>query len=337
MLIAIGAGTSHGQTPVISGNGPYVAPSSVAYADLTNAANRIWADIKIPDTNTVVIYDAPTFAAVPYYQSALDLMKNSMQAICKAEGKPVESGFAPRDLAPIDLGSAASGLASLIGVTMPNYAIQGQALPFDSSALLAAFAAATPPSIKVVFPSYLLPATERYPNPVKCGTETQTESVADLWSALAAEARQAANASNADKPPLAPALAQYGKLHDAFVAADKNPPLLAKLLIVEAMGNSFSDPNQSAKTLVLDVKLDLVGVDSISRTILWWRKTRVSANVLAHYYLFQVSGTGTNLGLTLKKLGTLNIFSGNIDPKKLNSVAPAGCINDTCAKAPARQ
>lgn len=316
------------QAPVPSGTGLYVAPTSAAYADLTNAARAILADLQsnFPTAQTYIIYDQQTFAAIPYYESALNLVRNSLKKIWLAEGK--SCGLRSNALDLTGLGTAASGLASLIAVTLPSYAIQGQSVTLDTSALIAAFAAAASSSVPprtVILPAYLLPATASGRPLQSCNEFDASDSLADLWSAAATEASNAQLLPAATKDPLKTALDDYQKLRDVFLASDKGVPLLGKLLIVEGLAKLIVNPAQLA---VVDMKLDAVGIDSTTRSVLWWRTTRFSANVMAHYSLLSVQGSGHGFALALKKPGYVNIVTQNVDPKRFSSsVAPAGKIN----------
>jgi hypothetical protein len=309
-----------------AGTGLFVAPSSAAYADLTNAADQMFADFKrtFPAASTVILYDQPTFSAIPYYQSAVYQVDQVFRAICKAE-QPAAGGEQKAFSLTLDPGSAASGLAALIALTVPSYSIQGQAVSIDNTALISAFAqAAKTAGLNVINPVYLLPAApQKGRPPLKCGDTTT--SFAQLWAATTDEATKAQKLPTADKSPLKDALAAYAKVRDTLLASDKGPPLLGKLLMVEALANLVTDPQSVA---VVDMRLDGVGIDSTTRTVLWWRTTRFSSNVLAHYYLLSVQGSGKDFSLALAKAGSVNIMTKDVNQKYFASCsAPAGQIN----------
>jgi hypothetical protein len=295
-----------------AGNGVVAAPTAAAYADLTIASDKMLADLKyaVPHANTVILYDGPTFSAVPYYAGALDLVRTSAKLICSSAS--VSGARAPRTIVPtLDVGTAASGLASLIQVTLPSYAINGQALVLDNSALIGSFAtAAKSRGFTVVNPSYLLPAVSQHT--LECGKLDATQSLADLWNFASTEASHARTLPNADKKPLKDALDGYQKLRDVFLAADKGPPLLSRVLTVETLGRTLESPSMVA---AIDMRLDAVDIDSTTRTVLWWRKTKFSVNVAAHYWLFSAHGKGEQFALKLEQPGYVNILRKDINEK----------------------
>ncbi len=306
-----------------------MAPTSAAYALLTNAANQIVTDAhaSIPKATTLVIYDQATFGNMAYYPSALGQLKSSMGHICDAITPPAP-GTVTNFSVSVDAGSSASALASLIGLTLPAYAIQGQAVTIDNTALIAsveAVAQAAPYSMNVINPAYLLPATQQSPLDCKSKNYLKSSSVADLWAALADQAGilRAKRGSDTDAASKA-ALAEYQKILDTYLAADKGLPLLSKLLLVESLVFSV-DPSTVA---VIDMRLDGVGIDSTSRTILWWRSTKFSSNVLAHYAILSVRRSDDKMSLTLVKPGYVNFMLKDVNQKGLrSSVQPLGNIN----------
>jgi hypothetical protein len=306
-----------------SGNGPLVVPTSAAYAELTNAANAILADIKVnfPSANTVVIYDAQTFALLPYYQSGFQQLQQAMSNLCQAEGKQI----APHVQAPGvgDIGAAATGLASLVAVTLPALTIQGQEVKIDQSAFVAAFSAsASTRGLRIFNPAYLLPAT-RSNRSFTCSDYHQTTSFADLWTAAAAEADTVP--ANPASPALKTALAQYRKLADAYLAAEKGPSLLNKLLMAESLAGAIPDP---ATSVVVDMRLDAVGIDSTTRTILWWHSTKFSSNVIAHYTLLRPERQNQTIRLTVVKPGYVNVMLKNVNQNRFaTSASVEGAIN----------
>ncbi len=275
-----------------AGSGVVAAPTAAAYADLTIASDKMLGDLKhaVPRANTVILYDGPTFSAVPYYAGALDLVRTSAKLICSSASTP--GTRSPRAIVPtLDVGTAASGLASLIQVTLPAYAINGQTLVLDNSALIGSFAtAAKSRGFTVVNPAYLLPAVSQH----------------------TLEASHARTLPNADKKPLKDALDGYQKLRDVFLAADKGPPLLSRVLTVETLGRTLESP---AMVAAIDMRLDAVDIDSTTRTVLWWRKTKFSVNVAAHYWLFSAHGRGEQFALKLEQPGYVNILRKDINEK----------------------
>jgi len=320
------------QVTVPGGTGLYVAPSSGAYALLTTAASQMLTDVQssVPNPNVVVIYDHATFSNVPYYPSAIAQIKYALTGLC-----PAPAGLRT-SVAPVDVGNAASGLAALIGVTLPAYAINGQAIStIDTSALVGSFASvAKEKSITVINPVYLLPA--KVEDEVDCKSYQTSQSIAALWALAATQAQDlaaklAAAKEDADKAAARKkaidkaALERYQKLSDVYLAADKGIPLLSKLLIVESLLRSITCP---AHTAVIDMKLDGAGIDSTTRTILWWRSTTFSSNVLAHYYILKVDQDDNQLTLTLLKPGSVNFMMKDVPLKQFaGSMTPTGKIN----------
>lgn len=312
------------QSAAAAGTGLYVAPSSAAYGLLANAAGKILADARasVPDLEVVVIYDQATFGSVPYYPSAVEQIKSVLSSLCGNTGANHANAFALGDA-----GAAASGLAALIGVTLPSYAINGQALTtIDTTALVGVFASVAkgdPHPIAVINPAYLLPAVSA--GNVTCRNYPESQSVASLWALAAVEAHRLEGTPAANAEPGKSALARYQKVSDVYLAADKGVPLLSKLLVVESLLYSIADP---AHTAVVDMKLDGAGIESTTMTVLWFRSTRVSSNVLAHYSILKVRKAGSGLALTLDKPGYANYMMKNVKLKRVgSSVMPAGTIN----------
>ena len=292
-----------------SGTGVVAAPSAAAYADLTNISTKMLGDIHsaLPHANVIILYDAPTFAAVPYYASTAELVRAAAASLCTAE-KP---GFSPRLVPSLDVGTAASGLASLIQLTLPSYSIQGQTLTLDNSALVGSFAtAAKETGYTVINPVYLLPAvTQKH---LTCADFKASTSLADLWAFLDSEAT-VDQAKAANNKTLADALDAIRKMKDVLLTSgDKGPPLLGRALAVESLAHSVEQP---ARVAIVDMRLDAANIDSSTKTILWWRKTRFSANVSAHYWIFSAHGTGAQFGIVLVEPGYANILTKNQDLK----------------------
>lgn len=296
--------------PDTQGNGVIAAPTAAAYENLRNASNKILADLRmvLPQTKTIILYDPNAFAVIPYYASTTDLLRTAASSICSAEGR----SFAPRAITPtLDIGLAASGLASLLQLTLPNYVIQGQNLTLDNSALIGSFAtAAKDLGLEVVNPSYLLPAVSQ--NTLNCQSMHNSSSAADLWKFVNSEASAAQPKAESMKP-VKDALSAFGKLRDVLLASSANaPPLLGKLLSAESLAVAVQQP---ASVSVIDMRLDAADIDSTTKTVLWWRKTKFSSNVAAHYWIFSVHGSGTQFGITLAEPGYVNVLRKNVDLK----------------------
>jgi hypothetical protein len=177
--------------------------------------------------------------------------------------------------------------------------------------------------ITVINPVYLLPA-QAHPN-VDCNNYPQSQSIATLWALAVVKAKDLTASPSAGTDPAKTALAQFQKVSDAFLAADKGLPLLGKLLIVESMLLTITDP---AHTAVIDMKLDGAGIDSTTRAIFWWWKTRISANVLAHYSILKVAKDSSKLALILVKPGYANCLITGVDQNGFAvPTSPHGTIN----------
>lgn len=305
LLICVNADAS----PDTQGNGVVAAPTAAAYENLRNASNKILADLRmvLPQTKTIILYDPAVFAVIPYYASTTDLLRTAATNICNAEG----STFGARAITPtIDIGSAASGLASLLQLSIPNYAIQGQNLTLDNSALVGSFAtAAKDAGLEVVNPSYLLPAVSEHT--LTCQSIRTTNSAADLWKFVNSEA--AAAQPKAQSKLLQDSLDGFQKVRDVLLTTSANTPsLLGKLLSAESLALAVQQPSSVS---VIDMRLDAADIDSTTKTVLWWRKTKFSSNVAAHYWIFSVHGGGTQFGITLAQPGYVNILRKNIDLK----------------------
>jgi hypothetical protein len=292
-----------------SGTGVVAAPSAAAYADLTNISTKMLGDIhsSLPHASIIILYDATTFAAVPYYAGTTELVRTAAANLCAAE----KAGFSARVVPSLDVGTAASGLASLIQLTIPNYAIQGQTLNLDNSALVGSFAtAAKETGYTVINPAYLLPAVAQ--RHLTCADFEVSTSLADVWAFLNSEAAADQAKATASKP-LNDALDAFQKMKDVLLTSgDKGPPLLGRALAVESLAHSVELPAQVA---VVDMRLDAANIDSSTKTILWWRKTKFSANVSAHYWIFSAQGSGTQFGIVLVEPGYANILTKNQDLK----------------------
>lgn len=322
LLFAIAFCASAQNIPPTSGNGPYVAPLSIAYSELTNAGNAIVSDIKQQPTfarvTTVVIYDATMFAAVPYYSTAVQQVKQEFGDLCRT------GGVQPRVLAPIDIGSAAAGLTALINATVPYTVTQGQPVTFDNTALIAAFTAvAQRQGLTVLNPAYVLPASKV--QNLSCATYGASESFADLWNGLQVQATQLRIAPHADQDPVKSMLAHYQTLSDLYLNAEKGLPLAAKMLLVESLERAITDPGSA---VITDMHLDAAGIDTTTRSLLWWRKTTFSSTVLAHYALLSVQGARPSYTVALQKSGNVNILVQNLNRKDFTpNTSPQGMIN----------
>jgi hypothetical protein len=143
-----------------------------------------------------------------------------------------------------------------------------------------------------------------------CGDFKTSTSLADLWKFANSEA--AVNqAKTANKKQLKDALDAFDKMKNVLLtSSDKGAPLLGRALTAESIAHSAEHPSQVA---VIDMRLDAADIDSTTRTILWWRKTKFSANVAAHYWIFSARGAGTQFGIVLVEPGYVNILRKNID------------------------
>lgn len=324
LLFAIAIPALAQYVPPSSGSGPYVAPLSAAYSELTNAGNAIVSEIKqqavFAHTTTAVIYDANTFAAIPYYPTSIQQLKQTYSALCQT----TTGALHPRTLAPIDIGGLATGLSALAAVSLPYTVTQGQPVTFDNTALVAAFtASAQTQGWMVLNPAYLLPAGKI--QSLSCATFNSSQSFADLWGGLQAQAVDVKGRSDASQDPLKTALAQYQTLADAYLASDKGLPLAAKMLLVESLERSIADPGSA---VVTDMHLDAAGIDSSTRSVLWWRKTTFSSSVLAHYSLLSVQGSRPAYNLVLQHAGNVNILMQHMNQKKFTpNTSPQGMIN----------
>jgi hypothetical protein len=298
--------------PVVDaqGTGVVAAPTSAAYADLTNAANKMLADIRsaLPQAKIVILYDANAFSVVPYYAGAADLIRKAATNICAAE----HTTLGARAIVPtVDIGTAAQGLATLLQLTIPAYTVQGQNLTLDNSALIGSFAtAAKATGYEVVNPSYLLPAVSQ--SSLDCQNVAASKSLADLW-AFANNESNAAQSNAASKPGLKDALDAFQKLKTVMtVPGDKNAPVLGRALTIESLAHSLEEP---ADVAIIDMKLDAANIDSTTKSVLWWRKTKFSANVAAHYWIFAAHGSGSQFAITLVEPGYVNILRKDVDLK----------------------
>ncbi len=322
VLLVLAAEAAGGQSPTAApaGSGPYVAPTSAAYSLLTNAARKILEDVhaNVKGAHTLVVYDEAAFANLGFYPSAVESLREATEKMCQLNGQ-AKPAFGARDEAGV--GAVATGLAALIGVTLPAYAIQGQAAKtIDNAALVGALTAeAKREGMTIVNPAYLLQAPAGAA--VDCGSAGKSGSFAGLWAAAAAQARKlAGNAGAADT------LKAYQAIVDADLAADKGLPIYSKMLQAETLLQSMGGWAQAA---VVDVKLDGVGIESTTRTMLWWRITRFSSNVLAHYTILSVQGKsdGTGMGLVVTP-GSVNFLAAGMKEKDLGKAAKlAGAIN----------
>lgn len=302
---------------------PYAIPSSAAYADLNNAAKKIVSDAGLSTSGRIVIYDPQMFSMIPVYEGAVQNLRDALASLCADAAAPD-----PRaDLAPptLDIGGAASGLAALITAVTPSYSTQGQAVAFDNSALVAAFAAQF--GDHVVIPGYLVPPK---PAPASCENR-DSASFGALWegasikaSALTEELR---TAPSARQKVIKKKLEAHQKVRDAYLAVDKGTSLFAKMRSVEgllvelqAQGGTFS---------VIDLKLDGVGMDSTIRTIIGFRTSKLSCSVQAHYVLLRGEYKGNSLNLKVNKVGTVNTLAKDLKFGSFggSGVPPSGPVN----------
>jgi len=281
------------------GNGVVAAPTAAAYQELTNASYKMLKDLTavLPQARTVVLYDPNIFSVIPYYLSATDLVRTAAAGLCGSQ----MGAAVPRAIgASLDIGEAAVGLAGLIQLTVPAYSSQGQTLALDNSALVGSFAtAARTAGYVVVNPAYLLPAVSQAN--LSCQNARTSNSLADLW--------KFAN-SEAGKQAASPALDAFQKMRQALTASDKGAPLLGRVLAAESLARAIDNTDQVA---VIDMRLDTADIDSTTKSVLWWRKAKFSANIAAHYWIFSVRGQGEQFGIQLVAPGYVNILRSNVD------------------------
>jgi hypothetical protein len=278
------------------GNGAIAAPTAAAYQELTSASYKMLKDLTaaLPQARTIVLYDPNIFSVIPYYQSTTDLVRAAASGICAAES----GTLTPRTMSPtLDIGEAAVGLAGLIQLTVPTYTAQGQNVPLDNSALVGNFAtAARTAGYVLVHPAYLLPAVSQ--SNLTCQTARTSQSLADLW--------KFANAEAAGQPKND----AFEKMRLALTSSDKGAPLLGRVLAAESLADALGKPEEVA---VVDMRLDAVDIDSTTKSVLWWRKAKFSANIAAHYWIFSVQGEGKQFGIHLVAPGYVNILRTNVD------------------------
>ena len=313
---------SFAQSAPPTGNGPYAAPLAAAYADLTNAATKIVTDNHLNGARTV-IYDPQTFSSLSSYQAAVEQLRLAMTKLCLP---PAGGVVLPLIAVTADIGGAASGLAALLAAITPTYAIQGQSVSFDNTALIAAFAHVAGDA--VIFPGYLPPAA-KHRDDLLCGQQDSSSSVVDLWyGALKAAsdlAAKAASSAAADKPILQAKVDAFQKVADSFVAIDKGPSMLSKLLVVESLLRQVPD---KTSVHVIDLRLDAAGIDTKTRTILFWKSTKFNSTVMAHYTLLRLCKDGNEIDVQRVTTDNVTILSKVKNHDKFaTSVAPAGTIN----------
>lgn len=316
-----------------TGGGPYTVPDAAAYAILDNAANTIFSNNKNYFSGPIIIYDSATFGLIPQYESAVQHLHKTLASMCPV---PPAGEHPQIALGPVDVGSAASGLAALVTAFTPAYTIQGQALTFKNSALVAAFAHQA--GGKVVFPAYLLPPSKT--KDLTCDESPGSSSLVDLWSAAAAQAaelrHQIANntgttqAGKDKSAALQKKLDAYSTVAETYLAVDKGASLLSRLLVVESLTRFATD----AGATVIDLDLDAVGMESTTRTWIGFKKTSFACNVAAHYTILQFTEHKPEaIALTPLKTDLVNILLKVPDQDKFgSSVSPMGLINGNAVK-----
>ncbi len=304
-----------------SGNGPFVVPTSSAYADLDKVVTAINnTNSETLKDRKVIFYDPQTFGTLPMYPSAVDQAKDVLRRLCARAESDLVSAEAAADVLS-GAGTAASGLAALLGAVTPAYAIQGQAFTIDNNALIAAFLKARPDSI---IPAYLAPAAAS--SLPECGEAPYSRSFAALWAAAAKEAVKVRalfkpDITDAQRKLIQDALDYYQAMRDAYLAADKGPSLYSKLSVAETLWDALNVTDVNKLPVILDMKIDSAGIDSSTRTILFWKKTTFSDNLLVHYFLFTVTrqeavGTGAPAyTLQLAKADTVNVITRDQNEK----------------------
>ena len=97
-------------------------------------------------------------------------------------------------------------------------------------------------------------------------------------------------------------------MRDGYLASDKGNSTYSKLTVAETLWNLLNA--KDGKTpVILDMKLDSAGIDSTTTTVLFWKTTKFSDNLLAHYFLFTI----TEGALHLANEGTVVIATRDQD------------------------
>jgi hypothetical protein len=263
-----------------------VAPTASAYNDLKRVAETIRDENAGTFSGaTIIIYDAQAFGAIGMYPGSVQQLRTAMRSMCDLTEPGLVSAEAASDVLS-GAGTAASGLAALINAVTPAFAIQGQAFTIDNNALIAAFIRTV--GQEVVIPAYLPAAT---PSTVpSCGDAQKSGSFTSLWVSAEAEsfrvkAKINAAKTDSEKKALQTALDSYQAMRDGYLSTDKGASLYSKMSLAETLDNILR-PAANNRPLIIDMKIDAAGIDSTTQTILFWRSTKFSDNVLVHYFVY---------------------------------------------------
>ena len=132
------------------------------------------------------------------------------------------------------------------------------------------------------------------------------------------------DADKAKKKALQDKVDTYQKVAETYVTIDKGTSLLAKLLVVESLLRTAGVTDVP----VIDLKLDAVGMESVTRTWLGTKKVSFAASVLAHYTLLTLTKTAGTFTLTPSRTDLVSIYLKVPNEDKFaSSVAPRGVIN----------
>ena len=300
-----------------AGNGPYVVPTAALYDDLSRLAARVKSANDAAFVGaTIVIYDPQAFGILPMYPSGVRQFWAAMDSMCDITERttPITAEAASDVLS--GAGAAASGLGALITAVTPNFAIQGQSITIDNNALIAAFVKIVGNNA-VVIPAYL-PAATASSTP-DCNNYRKSSSFTALWEGAAAEILKVKiklkdATSDAKKKEIQAVIDSYQAMRDGYLASDKGPSLYSKVTAAESLWNALN--GKAGKTpLILDLKLDLAGIDSTTTTELFWKTTRFSDDLLAHYFLFSIQ----NGRLQLENEDTVTVMTKDKNVKRYGS------------------
>jgi hypothetical protein len=273
-----------------SGNGPFVVPTAAAYNDLRQVAKTIRDEN--PDTFShakIIIYDQQAFGALSMYPGGVLQVRDAMKRMCEIAKSDVVSAQAASDELS-GAGAAASGLGALISAVTPAFAIQGQSFTIDNNALIAVFVKTM--GQDVVIPAYLPAAIPSAG--LGCTDVPRSGSFTSVWKAAEAEsllvkAKLDAAETDDQKKQIQAVLDAYQAMRDGYLSTDKGSSLYSKISAAETLWNILRNSKAEGKTpVIIDMKIDSAGIDSTTRTVLFWRNTKFSDNVLAHYFVFVI-------------------------------------------------
>ncbi len=159
-----------------SSQAPVAEIDAIAYANLRNNAQQIYDAIKdVPrkdtDSKGFVIYDRQLFSQLPTYLPAVREVDQIRRNLCYVKDlpSPTQPPEKLSNLAPtLDVGTALSGIASLLGVFKPGLSITAMELPPSDQVLIADFAnVAQRKGTAVYIPGVFLPNLEPDPDPLE--------------------------------------------------------------------------------------------------------------------------------------------------------------------------